>query len=166
MNINTLTNYVNQEVDDSFTVQEVSLWFNRGIANYNLLPPLTVYPIVQFGVAENISTGIYNDQSQYPLDETFMLGVMAPYITSSVRSAESSLTEKQLFLQEYLQNASTYKSSIDIPLVYMRNKRNIDLSNYEIGEGIFLSDFTKAPFAGEWQNPSFFKEIAIDKDEE
>jgi hypothetical protein len=166
MNINTLTNYVNQEVDDSFTVQEVSLWFNRGIANYNLIPPLTVYPIVQFGVAENIANGIYNDQSQYPLDETFMLGVMAPYITSSVRSAESSLTEKQLFLQEYLQNASIYKSSIGVPLEYMRNKLNTDLDIYEIGEGIFLSDFTKAPFAGEWQSPSLFKEIAIDKDEE
>lgn len=166
MNINTLTNYVNQEVDDTFTVQEVSLWFNRGIANYNLIPPLTIYPTVQFGVAQDIENGIYNEQSQYPLDDTFMLGVMAPYITSSIRSAESSLTEKQLFLQEYLQNATTYKSTITIPRVFLRNQLNDDLTQYEIGEGVFLSDFTKAPFAGEWQTPSLFKEIAIDKTEE
>lgn len=166
MNINTLTNYVNQEVDDTFTVQEVSLWFNRGIANYNLIPPLTIYPTVQFGVVEDTANGIYNDQSQYPLDDTFMLGVMAPYITSSIRSAESSLTEKQLFLQEYLQNATTFKTSIDIPLTFMRNKQNDNLSQYQIGENVFLSDFTKSPFAGEWQTPSLFKEIAIDKTEE
>lgn len=167
MNINTLTNYVNQEVDDSFTVQEVSLWFNRGIANYNLIPPLTVYPSVQFGVVANIANGIYNEQSEYPInDDTFMLGVIAPYIVSSIRSAESSLTEKQLFLQEYISNATTYKLSIDIPLQWMRNKKNENLSQYEIGEGVFLSDFTKSPFAGEWQTPSLFKEIAIDKTKE
>jgi len=163
MNIATLTNYVNQEVDDTFTVQQVSLWFNRGIANYNLLPPLTIYPTVQFGVVADVANGIYNEQVNYPLDDTFMLGVMAPYITSSVRSAESSLSEKQLFLQEYIQNAMTYKSSITIPNTFLRNKLNDDLTIYEIGEGVFLSDFTQAPYAGEWQRPSLFKEVVIDK---
>jgi hypothetical protein len=163
MNINTLTNYVNQEVDDTFTVQEISLWFNRGISNYNLIPPLTVYPLVQFGVVENIAQGVYSDQSQYPLEDTFMLAVMAPYITSSVRSSESSLTERQLFLQEFTLNAASFKSSIGVPLQYMRNQKNTNLDIYEIGEGVFLSDFTQSPFAGEWQQPSLFKEVVIDK---
>lgn len=166
MNIRTLTNYVNQDVDDSFTVQEISLWFNRGIANYNLLSPFTLYPLVQFGVQENIEDLIYNQDTNYPLDDVFMLAIMAPYITSSIRASESSITERQLFLQDYLQNAVSYKSSIGVPLEYMRNKVNTDLANYEIGEGIFLTDFTRAPFAGEWQSPSLFNEIAIDKDKE
>jgi hypothetical protein len=166
MNIRTLTNYVNQDVDDSFTVQEISLWFNRGIANYNLLPPFTLYPLVQFGVQEDVEALIYNQDTNYPLDDTFMLAIMAPYITSSIRASESSITERQLFLQDYLQNARSYKSSIGVPLEYMRNKINTDLAIYEIGEGIFLTDFTRAPFAGEWQSPSLFKEIAIEKDEE
>jgi hypothetical protein len=65
-----------------------------------------------------------------------------------------------------MMNATTYKRSIDIPLTYMLNQKNEDLSNFEIGEGIYLSDFTKAPFAGEWQRPSLFTEIVTDKDEE
>lgn len=166
MNINTLTNYVNQEVDDTFTVQEVSLWFNRGIANYNLLPPLTIYPTVQYGAVPDPVAGVYNEETNYPLDDTFMLGVMAPYITSAIRSAESSLTEKQLFLQEYIQNARTYKSTITIPRTYLRNQLNDDLTIYEIGEGVFLSDFTQAPYSGEWQRPSLFKEVIIDEEEE
>lgn len=166
MNINTLTNYVNQEVDDSFTVQEVSLWFNRGIANYNLIPPLTVYPTVQFGIQADPEVGVYNEQSEYPInDDTFMLGVIAPYIVSSIRSAESSLTEKQIFLREYIANATTYKSSIDIPLTWMRNKQNTDLSNFQIAEGVFLTDFTRSPFAGEWQQPTIFSEIIAEEEE-
>jgi hypothetical protein len=160
MNIRTLTNYVNLDVDDSYTVQDISFWFNKGIANYNLLPPLTTYPIVEFG------TQGFNENSQYPLDDTFMLGVMLPFVSSSIRSSESSVMEKQLFMQEYMLNSMTYKRSIDIPLEFMRNKKNEDLSVFEIGEGIFLTDFTRAPFAGEWQSPSLFKEIAIEKDEE
>jgi hypothetical protein len=166
MNINTLSNYVNQEVDDSFTVQQVTLWFNRGIANYNLIPPLTLYPFVQFGVTPNIPQGVYSDQSSYPLDDTFMLAVMAPYITSSIRSSESSITERQLFLQEFMMNAASFKNSIGVPLEWMRNKKNTDLDIYEIGEGIFISDFTKAPFAGAWGTNSHYNEIKTSEDEE
>jgi hypothetical protein len=60
----------------------------------------------------------------------------------------------------------TYKRSIDVPSSFLLNQKNTDLSNYEIGEGIFLADFTRSPFAGEWQRPSLFSEIVIDKDEE
>jgi hypothetical protein len=160
MNIRTLTQSVNLDVDDTYTAQEITLWFNKGIANYNLIPPLTVYPTVQFG------SGTFDENSEYPLDDTFMLGVMLPFIASSIRSSESSTMEKQLFMQEYLMNAMTFKRSIDVPAAFMRNTKNDDLSQYEIGEGIFLTDFTRAPFAGEWQSPSLFKEIAIEKDEE
>jgi hypothetical protein len=153
MNIVTLTNYVNQDIDDTYTVQEVTQWFNKGISQYNLIPPLTVYPIVTYG------GGTLNEQANYPLDETFLLGVMLPFITSSIRGSESAITERQLFLQEYMMNAMNYKRSIDIPTAYMRNQKNDDLSIYEIGEGVFLTDFTKAPFAGEWQRPSRYTEI-------
>jgi hypothetical protein len=171
MNINTLTQYVNLAIDDSFTVQEITKWFNQGIANYNLIPPLTLYPFVQFGTTGDLSNTVvtlrtYSDQTEYPLDETFMLGVMLPYISSSIRSSESALSERQLFLQEYLMNAMAYKRSLDIPLEWMRNKLNNNLSQYEIGERIFISDFTKSPFAGEWQTPSTFSEMVIPDEEE
>jgi hypothetical protein len=160
MNIRTLTNYVNLDVDDTYTVQEISRWFNKGIANYNLIPPLTIYPSVEFG------TEGFNENSDYPLDDTFMLGVMLPFISSSIRGAESSIQEKQLFMQEYMMNATSYKRSIDIPANFMRNDKNDDLSVFEIGEGIFVSDFTRSPFAGPWERPSQFNEIIKTKDEE
>lgn len=160
MNLRTLTNYVNQDVDDTFTVQQISLWFNKGIAQYNLIPPLTLYPTIVVG-----APGL-NENSTYPLDDTFMLGVMLPYITSAIRSSEAALSERQLHLQDFVQNATMYKRSIDIPLTYMRNKKNEDLSEYEVGEGIFVADFTRSPFAGEWQRPSQYNEIIVEEDEE
>ena len=160
MYLRTITNYVNLDVDDSYTVQEIVFWFNKGIANYNLLPPLTTYPIVEFG------TQGFNENSEYPLDDTFMLGVMLPFIASSIRSSESSVMEKQLFMQEYMINSVTYKRSIDIPFEFMRNDKNDDLSVFEIGEGIFVSDFTRSPFAGPWERPSQFDEIIKTKKEE
>lgn len=165
MNINSLTNYVNQDVDDTFTVQDISRWFNKGIAQYNLLPPLTLYPLVVYGVTANPQEGIYNEQTNYPLDDTFMLGIMLPYIVASVRASEASITERQLHLQDFAINASTFKKSIDVPLTWMRNKKNEDLSAYEIGEGIYLGDFTRSPFAGDWQRPSIFDEIVAEEEE-
>lgn len=159
MNLRTLSNYVNQEVDDTFTVQQISLWFNKGISQYNLIPPLTVYPTIVIG-----APGL-NENSEYPLDETFMLGVMLPYIAGSIRGSESALNERQLFYQDFIQNATLFKRSIDIPLTYMRNKKNEDLSIYEIGEGVFVGDFTRSPFAGDWENTSQFNEI-VKKEEE
>lgn len=166
MNINTLTTYVNQSVDDTFTVQEISRWFNTGVAQYNLLPPLTTYPTVVYGVTEDPETGVFNEQSEYPLDNTFMLGVMLPFVVSSVRASEASLSERQLYLQDFMRNAATFKRSIDVPLAYLRNQKNTDLSAYEIGEGIYLSDFTRAQFAGEWQRPAVFDEIVVNEEEE
>lgn len=165
MNINTLTTYVNQAIDDTFTVQEVSRWFNTGVAQYNLLPPLTTYPTVVYGVTEDPEAGVYNEQSEYPLDNNFMLGVMLPFITASIRASEASITERQLYLQDFIRNATTFKRTIDIPLTWLRNQKNTDLSAYEIGEGIFLSDFTRAQFAGQWQRPVVFDEIVVEEEE-
>jgi hypothetical protein len=166
MNIETFAEYVEQEVDDSFSTAQISRWFNKGISQYNLIPPLTKYPYISIGETATVQNGLFDETTDYPLNNTFMLGVMLPFVSSSVKGSESSLSEKQLFLQEFMMNATTYKRSIDIPLTYMLNQKNEDLSNFEIGEGIFLSDFTKAPFAGEWQQPSLFTEIVTDKDEE
>ena len=166
MNIQTLAEYVEQEVDDSFATDDVARWFNKGISTYNLIPPLTKYPYISIGQTATEDNGLYDVTSEYPLDTTFILGVMLPYISSSVKGSESALSEKQLFLQEFMMNANTYKRSIDVPLTYMLNQKNEDLSVYEIGEGLFLGDFTRAPFAGQWQGGSAFQEIVIKKDEE
>jgi hypothetical protein len=166
MNIQEFAEYVEQEVDDSFATEDIARWFNMGISQYNLMPPLTTYPYISIGQIATTQNGLLDVTTNYPLDDTFMLGVMLPYVSSAVKGSESSLSEKQLFLREFMMNAVSYKRSIDIPLLYMLNKKNDDLSIYEIGEGIYLSDFTKAPFAGQWQSASRFNEIVIEEDKE
>jgi hypothetical protein len=166
MNIQDLAEYLEQEVDDSFATIDVARWFNKGISQYNLIPPLTKYPYISLGQTATVENGLFDETTEYPLDTTFMLSVMLPYISSSVKSSESSLSEKQLFLQEFMMNATTFKRSIDVPFSFLLNQKNTDLSNFEIGEGVFLSDFTRSPFAGEWQQPSLFSEIVAEEDEE
>ena len=166
MNIQDLAEYVEQEVDDSFATVDVARWFNKGIAQYNLIPPLTKYPLISINQTATEENGLYDVTTAYPLNETFMLGVMLPYISSSVRGSESALSEKQMFLQEFMMNATTFKRSIDVPNTWLLNTKNDDLSAYEIGEGIYLSDFTRAPFAGQWQSPSLFSEIVAEEDED
>jgi hypothetical protein len=166
MNIQDLAEYLEQEVDDSFATIDVARWFNKGISQYNLIPPLTKYPYISLGQTATVDNGLFDETTEYPLDTTFMLSVMLPYISSSVKSSESSLSEKQLFLQEFMMNATTFKRSIDVPFSFLLNQKNTDLSNFEIGEGVFLSDFTRSPFAGEWQQPSLFSEIVAEEDEE
>lgn len=164
MNINQLTNYVNLDVDDTFTVQEISRWFNKGIANYNLIPPLTNYPYVQYGGVEDIPT-VYIQTSEYPLSDTFMLGIMLPFINASVRGSESSLGEKNMMLQEYMQNAQVFKHSIDVPATYLINDKNTDLSNFEVGEGVYLQNFENAPFAGPWGEITNIGEMTYEDEE-
>lgn len=166
MNIEQFAEYVEQDVDDSFATDDIARWFNKGISQYNLIPPLTKYPYISIGEIATVENGLFDITTDYPLNNTFMLGVMLPYVASSVKGSESSLSEKQLFLQEFMMNATTYKRSIDVPLTYMLNQKNEDLSVYEIGEGVFLGDFTRAPFAGQWQGGSVFQEIVIEEDEE
>lgn len=165
MNIQTLAEYVEQDVDDSFATADVARWFNKGISQYNLIPPLTKYPYISIDQTATEENGLIDVTTDYPLDNTFMLGIMLPYVSASVKGSESAISEKQLFLQEFMMNATTFKRTVDIPLAYMLNQKNDDLSNFEIGEGVFLGDFTRSPFAGDWQRPSLFSEIVAEEEE-
>jgi hypothetical protein len=166
MNLQTLAEYVEQEVDDSFATVDIARWFNKGISQYNLLPPLTKYPLISINQIATEENGLYDETTPYPLDETFMLGVMLPFVSSSIRGSEAAIQERQLHFQDFLANATTYKRSIDVPFTWLLNQKNEDLSNFEIGEGVFLADFTRSPFAGEWQRPSLYKEIVANKEDE
>jgi hypothetical protein len=180
MNIYELSIYVNQDVDDTFSPREVTVWFNKAIANYNLIPPVTKYPFVwidnpttpiettdEFTANENDNDFLDADGKigylqNYPLSDSFMLGVILPYIVSSVRSAESSVTEKQLSLQEFLANARTFKSVSNIKSGFMLDgDKNLELSQYKLGENVYLTDFNQAPFAGDWKKATTYKEYTI-----
>ena len=173
MTIYDFTMYVNQDVDDTFSTEEVARWFNKAVANFNLIPPVTKYPFINMDVeqtaddefSDNIndsdaSDGFVGAYVNYPFSETFMLAVMLPYVVSAVKGQESSLSERQLAMQDFMQNARLYKSSENIT-TYLRNQQNTDLSLYQLGENVFLTDFTTNPFAGEWGKASSYKEITI-----
>jgi hypothetical protein len=182
MNIYELSIYVNQEVDDTFNPREVTIWFNKAIANYNLIPPVTKYPFVwidnpttgtpnqpvdEFTANENDNDFLDEDGKlgyliNYPLSDTFMLGVILPYIVSSVKAQESSITEKQMALQEFMMNARTFKSSSNIKTGYLVDgEGNQELSQYKLGENVYLTDFNQAPFAGDWSKATAYKEYII-----
>jgi hypothetical protein len=154
MNIYDLTLYVNQDVDDTFDVEDIVRWFNKGIASYNLVSPITTYPMAVLdddGLSWD-GTGQYPSHSTtpYPLDDTFMLGVMLPFISSSVRGQESSVSEKQIFLQEYMMNATKFKSSSNVDEDYLKIQASKDLAKYQLGENAYISDMSFAPFRGDW----------------
>jgi hypothetical protein len=188
MNIYDLTIYVNQDADDTFSFQEIARWFNKAIANYNLIPPVTRYPFVNVdnyttsGLEQDFAPeGAFNTDTQfnfdtgddeigggtdYPLPKTFMLAVILPFIVSSIKGAESSLTEKQMMLQEFMMNARNYKSVSNIPKLFLFNQQNTDLELYQLGENVYLTDFTTAPFAGEWGKATSYKEVTITRNDE
>lgn len=183
MNIYDFTNYVNQDVDDTFDTEEIARWFNKAIANFNLIPPVTRYPFITMDVEETagdefVGDGPYNTDatidfdngddevgaySNYPLSKSFMLGVMLPYVISAVKGQEASITEKQLAMQEFMSNARTFKSALNIPKLYLQNQQNTDLELYQLGENVYLTDFTTSPFAGDWKKASSYKEVVITK---
>lgn len=170
MNIYELTNYVNQDVDDTFDVEDIVRWFNKGIASYNLISPVTTYPMAELNDDGNAwdGTGLYPSHSttDYPLDDTFMLGVMLPFISSSVRGQESSLGEKQLFLQEYMMNASKFKSSSNVDEDYLKIQASKDLAKYQLGENVYVSDMSFAPFKGDWTSETTTLPEFKEEDEE
>lgn len=196
MNIYDFSNYVNQDVDDTFSVEEIARWFNKAIANYNLILPITKYPFItmdytatqenEFVVGSedktfnidgertifNEATGTfeynedYDDEigafTNYPLSKNFMLAVMLPYVSSAVKSQESSVGEKQMFMQEFLMNAATFKSVSNIKYGYMKDgENNKELSQYRLGQNVYLTDFNQSPFAGDWNRASAYKEFVI-----
>ena len=160
MNLNNLAIYVNLDVDDSFSDVEIARWFNKGIAQYNLIPPVTTYPFVELILkGTNTDSKIYLDVD-YPLDDTFMVGVMLPYINSSVRSQDSSLSEKQLFMSEFINAASRYKPQSNVPLSYLKDSKNTDLEIYQLGDNVYVSDMTRSPFTNNWSSDSLYSEVA------
>jgi hypothetical protein len=78
------------------------------------------------------------------------LGVILPFISSSVRGQESSLNEKQMFLGEFMANAKTFKSGSNVPAEYLKIQSSTDLDKYQIGENVYVSDMSFAPFKNDW----------------
>jgi hypothetical protein len=174
--------YVNQDVDDTFSTEEVARWFNKAIANFNLIPPVTKFPFINMD-AEITETNEFEDNlnqagyyannndpnddeigayTSYPLSKNFMLGVMLPYVISAVKGAESSITEKQLTIQEFMMNARQFKSSLNIKPGYLVDgEGNLELAQYKLGENVYLTDFNQAPFAGDWNKATAYKEYTI-----
>jgi hypothetical protein len=156
MNIYDLTQYVNQDVDDTFEVEDIVRWFNKGIASYNLVSPITTYPMSILDDDGNSwnGTALYPSHSttDYPLDDTFMLGVILPFIASSVRGQESSINEKQLFMQEFMMNARLFKNASNVPYEYLKIKSSRDLEKYQMGENVYVSDMSISPWAGDWRH--------------
>jgi hypothetical protein len=170
MNISDLTQYVNQDVDDTFQVEDIVRWFNKAIASYNLISPITTYPMSFLNGEESVNsvwngTGQYPayTSSSYPLDDTFMLGVVLPFISASVRGQESSIGEKQMFLQEFMMNARLFKNASNVDEDYLKIQASKDLAKYQVGENVYVSDMSFAPFKNDWtssttQLPEFAEE--------
>jgi hypothetical protein len=167
MNIYDLTQYVNQDVDDTFQVEDIVRWFNKAIASYNLLSPITTYPM-SFLDEDGTSwsgTGQFPSHSpvDYPLDDTFMLGVILPFISASIRGQESSIGEKQLFIQEFMMNARLFKNASNVDEDYLKIQSSKDLAKYQLGENVYVSDMSFAPFKGDWTTETTtlpeFKEV-------
>ena len=197
MNLYEFTNYVNLDVDDTFTDVEVARFFNKGIANFNLIPPVTKFPTINMAINENTFTenndqsykvdvaentypttgnnantfqhnGDYDEEiganTEYPLSNSFMLAVMLPYVASAIRGQESSVQEKQLLLQEFTRNAMQFKSSLNIKTGYLVDgEGNAELSQYKLGENVYISDMTQSPMAGPWNRASVYKEYVVTK---
>jgi hypothetical protein len=174
--------YVNQDVDDTFSTEEVARWFNKAIANFNLIPPVTKFPFINMDAEITAANEFENNLNQdgyyannndltddeigaytsYPLSKNFMLGVMLPFVISAVKGAESSVTEKQLTMQEFMMNARQFKSSLNIKPGYLIDgEGNLELAQYKLGENVYLTDFNQAPFAGDWSKASAYKEYTI-----
>ena len=143
LNIFEITEYVNLDVDDSFQVQEVARWFNRGIASYNLIPPLSEYPFIDPEEDDEVYAG---------LDMNFMLGVMVPFISSMVRAQESAIMEQENYYNEFMMNARMYKTASNVPKEFLKVKVD-DIEDYQIGENVYMSDMDYAPFTNQWKRP-------------
>lgn len=161
MDIATLTTYVNQDVDDTFTAEQIVLWFNRGIAQYNLIPPLTTYKSVngRNRVNADAATDYFLDDDYYSFSDSFMLGIMLPYLVSGVKLQEASIQERQIALQEFLQNARMWKASTNIAHADMLNQQNSDIGIFQLGENVYVSDMTRSPVSGIWQKQTTYAEI-------
>jgi hypothetical protein len=92
-----------------------------------------------------------------------MLGVILPFISASVRGQESSIGEKQMFLQEFMMNARLFKNASNVDEDYLKIQASKDLAKYQVGENVYVSDMSFAPFKNDWtssttQLPEFAEE--------
>lgn len=166
MNIYEFRNYVNLDIDDSYSVIEIALWFNKGIANYNLIPPLTNYRTVAINTTDeddNDFIDAYEDDVE--LSDDFMLAIMLPFVTASVKSSEASVEEKQIMMQEFIRNAKEYKLNNPISSNRRVDTENEDLENYKLGENVFLARFDNAPFQAQWSAASTYKQMTPEEEE-
>lgn len=155
MTLDTLLQYVVLDVDDTdYTLSEIVMWFNKGVAQYNLVQPLTTYPFYTMDYTErdpeDALAVLLGYGEEYPLTDNFMLGIMLPYINSNVKAQEASLDEQYGYEQKFISNARVYKTTSNVPLDYLVNKTQTDLDIYQIGEGVYLSDMATAPFPDNW----------------
>jgi len=160
MDIYALREYVNLDVDDQYDALDIALWFNKGIANYNLIPPLTNYPTI------DLNESGYN-AALLPSDDNFLLGVMLPFINNSIMAQDSAIDEKQMYMQEFMINAREYKKVYPIPSQYLVDSFNSadNLDNYRIGQNVFVSDMRYSPMSGEWSNPSTYVNVKDPEEE-
>jgi len=167
MNIYEFTNYVNLDIDDSYTVIEVAQWVNKGIANYNLIPPLTKYRTIAINTTDADNNNLIDAyEENVELDDDFLLAIMLPFVTASIKSAEASIQEKQIMMQEFMRNAREYKLNRPIPVERRVDIKNQDLENYKLGENVFLSRFDTAPFQAEWSAPSVYNQFVTDDEDD
>lgn len=158
MNIYDLTNYVNLDVDDVYEVEDIAKWFNKGIANYNLIPPLTQYPTI------DLTEDGYNATLE-PADSNFLLGIMLPFINNAIMGQDAAIDEKQLYMQEFMINAREYKKVYPIASARLVDNVNTDLDNYRIGQNVFVSDMRYSPMQGEWSQRSNYYSVKYEEEE-
>lgn len=169
MNIQNLREYVELDTDDVFSDKEIGLWFNKGIANYNLIEPLTNYPMVEIveNIPQNPAEGTFYYTNDYtPLNTTFMLGIVLPFIVSAVKGQEFANLEKEDYYEEFFRNSKTYKLTHPIPSEYLLDIKNTNLELYQLGANVFISDMTRSPMSGTWGSPSLYQEIVLEDGEE
>lgn len=157
MNLYEFTNYVNLDVDDVYEVDDIVKWFNKAVASYNILPPLTRYPIVGLD-----DTSL---EANYPMDDTFMLGIMLPFVNGAIMSQESALDEKNSFYTEFLRNSREYKLHVPIPNQILVDSVNQDLDDYRLGQNVYISDMRFAPMQGQWSTSSNYYKVKDPEEE-
>lgn len=169
MNVQNLREYVELDTDDVFSDKEIGLWFNKGIANYNLIEPLTKYPMIEIveTIPQNPAENTFYYTSDYtPLNNTFMLGIILPFIVSAVKGQEFANLEKEDYYEEFIKNSRTYKLTNSIPSEYLLDQKDTNLELYQLGANVFVSDMTRSPMSGTWANPSLYQEIILEDEEE
>ena len=75
MNIYDLQTYVEQDVDDTFTTDEIARFFNKGIASFNLIPPVTKFPYINMNLQTRTTTDDENEFTTSLENKTYKVDV-------------------------------------------------------------------------------------------